>query len=393
MTAIDGRTGSDIMRRAARRLADRLPDLADTLVGEILAGEEWDRPPGLREDLWQLAHTGLGHGMTSILDSGGGRADLSWAQELGRRRAEQGQPLDRLLRSYRLAGRVFWEAVVETVAQDDPAYVPVLVRHASRTWHTIDEQSSAAAAAYHRTEYDLLRRSEERVQAVVDALLDGRGAEGGTPAAAPEVLGLPARGRYAVVVLAPPATRPPERPGVRCLWRTRADGTQVALVALGSATLDELAASLRPHVRAAAGISPVVDTLAELGTARWLAELALRTCRPGEVALLDRRLPDALVISQPRLAGRLGRSVLGPLLEVEDGYREVLMTTLATWLECEGSASRAATRLYCHHNTVLNRLRRVEQLTGRLLSDPNALVELVLALSAARLLKDAAPPA
>ncbi|WP_067491209.1 PucR family transcriptional regulator [Actinomadura hibisca] len=393
MTVTDGRTGSDIMRRAARRLADRLPDLADTLVGEILAGEEWDRPAGLREDLWQVAHTGLGHGMTAILDPGAGRADLSWARELGRRRAEQGQPLDLLLRSYRLAGRVFWEAVVEIVAQDDPAYVPVLVRHAGRTWHTIDEQSSAAAAAYHRTEYDLLRRSEERVQAVVDALLDGRGAEGGTPAAAPEILGLPARGRYAVVVLGPAAVRPPDAAGARCLWRTRADGTQVALVALGAASLDELAAALRPHVRVPAGISPVVDTLAELGTARWLAELALRTCRPGEIALLDRCLPDALVISQPRLAGRLGRSVLGPLLDLDDAYREVLLTTLATWLECEGSASRAATRLYCHHNTVLNRLRRVERLTGRMLSDPNALVELVLALSAARLLKDATPRA
>ncbi|MFF5262104.1 PucR family transcriptional regulator [Actinomadura viridis] len=425
-TTSGDRGGSAIMRKAVQRLSGRLPDLADRLVAEILRGEEWDRPAGLRDDLWQMCHIGLGHGMEAILDPDGGRIDLEWAERLGRRRAEQGQPLDRLLRSYRLAGKVFWEAVVETVGQEEPAHVPTLIRHATRTWSAIDEQSSTAAAAYHRTEYDLLRRSEERTRAVVDALLEGQGVDGRLLATAGEVLGLPEQGRYAVVVLGqadppgppggpadPPGplglpghAGPPGRPGVadpsggagpvtsggmRFIWRMRADA-QVALVALGTAGLDELIETLRPQVRAHAGVSPVVCTLAELGTARWLAELALRTCWSAEpeIALLDRRLPGALVVSQPRLAGRLGRTVLGPLYELDPAYRDVLLSTLTTWLRCDGSASRAAARLYCHHNTVLNRLRRIERLTGRLLSRPNDLAEVVLALSAVRLL-DPAP--
>ncbi|MFI0352983.1 PucR family transcriptional regulator [Actinomadura sp. 9N407] len=404
MTTSSDRSGTAILRKAVARLSDRLPDMADRLVAEILRGEDWERPSGLRDDLWQVCHVGLGHGMEAILDPGRGRTDLEWAERLGRRRAEQGQPLDQLLRSYRLAGMVFWEAVVEAVAQDEPEHVPTLVRHATRTWYTIDEQSSTAAAAYHRTEYDLLRRSEERMQAVVDALLEGHGVDGGLLATANEVLGLPEQGRYAVVVLG--QSEMPDRPGgaggalidgggdgltasgsVRFIWRMRAD-TQVALVALGTADLDELIETLRPHVRAHAGVSPVVCTLAELGTARWLAELALRTCwsEEPEIALLDRRLPGALVVSQPRLAGRLGRAVLGPLYEIDPAYRDVLLSTLAVWLECDGSAARAAARLYCHHNTVLNRLRRIEQLTGRLLAKPGDLTEVVLALSAVRLL-------
>jgi hypothetical protein len=395
------------MRKAVQRLTDRLPDLADRLVAEILRGEEWERPSGLRDDLWQVCHIGLGHGMEAILDPDRGRTDLEWAARLGRRRAEQGQPLDQLLRSYRLAGMVFWEAVVEAVAQDEPTHVPTLVRHATRTWYAIDEQSTAAAAAYHRTEYDLLRRNEERIQAVVDALLEGHGTDGGLLATANEVLGLPEQGRYAVVVLGQaemtarpgsPASRTaaeaaaageavPAPGGIRFLWRMRAD-TQVALVALGTASLDELIEAVRPHARAHAGVSPVVHALSELGTARWLAELALRTCWSDEpeIALLDRRLPAALVVSQPRLAGRLGRTVLGPLYEIDPVYRDVLLSTLTTWLECDGSAARAAARLYCHHNTVLNRLRRIEQLTGRLLARPGDLTEVVLALSAVRLL-------
>jgi len=398
-TAYADRDGRAIMRRAVGRLAPRLTGLADRLLAEIVAGDCWDRPAELRDDLWQVCHVGLGHGVATILDPGRGRADLEWAQQLGRRRAEQGQPLDQLLRSYRLAGRVFWEAVVDIVSEDDPAHVPVLVRQATRTWHTIDELSSAAAAAYHRTEYELLRSSEERTAAVVDALLEGRGTEGALLTTAAEALGLPVRGRYAVVVIGVPlpseSAEPPEPPdevrgGPRFFWRLRAD-TRVALVALGPATLDDLAETLRPHVAGHAGVSAVVDGLAELGIARHQAELALRTCCSAgpEIALLDRRLPDALIVSEPRLAERLGRTRLGPLLELDTAYRNVLLDTFATWLECDGSAAAAAPLLYCHHNTVLNRLRRLERLTGCVLTRPRDLVELVLALSAVRLL----PPA
>ncbi|GAA4142495.1 helix-turn-helix domain-containing protein [Actinomadura keratinilytica] len=391
LTTVPDGADRAIVRRAVARLRKRLPDLAGRLVGEILSGEGGDRPSGSREDLWEVCHTGLGHGLAAILDSGRGRADLAWAEELGRRRAEQGLPLDRLLRSYRLAGTVFWDALVETVTEDDPAHVPALVRQATRTWQAIDQQSSTAAAAYHRTEYELLRRSVERVNAVVDALLEGRG-DGGLIATAVSVLGLPPSGRYAVVMLRqdePVRLADPAAGGMRFIWRVRADA-QVAVVDLGEAGLDDLEAALRPHLRAHAGVSAVVDGLADLGSARWLAELALRTCRPGEpdIARIDRRLPEALLVSQPELAGRLHERVLGPLAELDPGTRDVLIETLTAWLECDGSAARAATRLYCHHNTVLNRLRRVENLTGRRLGRPRDLVEVVLALGSRHLSGD-----
>ncbi|GAB2984840.1 hypothetical protein GCM10023080_058130 [Streptomyces pseudoechinosporeus] len=64
-----------------------------------------------------------------------------------------------------------------------------------------------------------------------------------------------------------------------------------------------------------------------------------------------------------------------------------VLVCLAVWLECDGSAQRASERLYCHRNTVLNRLRRYEQLTGRSLARPTDLVDVSLALSARRLLR------
>jgi PucR-like helix-turn-helix protein/diguanylate cyclase with GGDEF domain len=388
------RSDRAVIQNAVRRLMGRLPQLADRLMAEILDGDGKERPPPLSEDLWEACHTGLAHGMEAILDPGPRRVDLVWAERLGRRRAQQGLPLDQLLRSYRIAGRVFWEGLVEIVNEDDPDHMPMLVRNATRTWHTIDQQCSAAAEAYHRTEYELLRRSEERVQAVVDALLEGRGAEHALLPTVTRLLGLPAQGRYAVVILSqrgalecPEFRRPPDAGGLRFIWRMRADAL-VGLVSLGTTSLDELVEVLRPRVKSHVGISAVVGALADLGKARWQAELALLTCRAeeeAELARLDRRLPEALVISQPELAGHLAQDVLGAMADVEPAYRTILLSTLSTWLECDGSARAAASRLYCHHNTVLNRLRRVETLTGRSLSNPRQLVELVLALGAWRL--------
>lgn len=393
-----GRTAGAPARRAASRLVERLPDLADRLTAEILSGDGALRPAGLTDDLWDACHTGLRHGIEAILDPGR-RPDLHWARELGRRRAEQGLPLDQLLRSYRLAGRVFWESLVEVAAQHDPDQLPALAHHAVRVWQTIDQQSSVAAEAYRRTEFELLRRDEEQVQAVVDALLEGRGADGRLLAAATTVLGLPARGRFAVAVLRqddalsrPVTGRPETAGGIRFLWRLRADA-RIAVADLGDADLDDLAEVLRAHACHHVGLSPVVDSPADLGHARWLAELALRTCRSPrqEVARLDRRLPAALVVSQPELAEHLRRSVLDGLTALDPAKRGLLLKTLDAWLECGGSATAAARRLYCHPNTVLNRLRHLERISGRSVSRPLDLVEIVLARHA--LQKDGGNPA
>ncbi|WP_433255929.1 helix-turn-helix domain-containing protein [Streptosporangium sp. CA-135522] len=91
-------------------------------------------------------------------------------------------------------------------------------------------------------------------------------------------------------------------------------------------------------------------------------------------------------MSQPELAGRLGGVILRPVLTLDPADREVLLGTLEAWLRCEGSAVRAAGQLYCHRNTVFNRIRRIEQLTGRSLARPLDIVELSLALDAVRLL-------
>lgn len=230
------------------------------------------------------------------------------------------------------------------------------------------------------------RRGDERGRALLDALLEGR-PEPGLAARAATALRLPESGRYAVAVFpagggAAPGTRPDVQ-GLRVLWRRRGE-REIAVVSLGDGDMAGLATRLGRWCPGPGGIGPVADGLAGLGTARRLAEVALATCPPGTTGIvrLEERLPAALVVSQPELSDRLLTGVFGPLLALDPADRALLVGTLEAWLECGGSAGRAAGRLYCHRNTVLNRLRRLERLTSRSLSRPRELTEMTLALDA-----------
>ncbi|GAA2599961.1 helix-turn-helix domain-containing protein [Actinomadura fulvescens] len=369
-----------------------VPDLTDRLVAEVLAEDPAYGEFVPKDEFWESVRDSLEAGIEQMRRKVvGERADLSVAERIGRRRCEQGLPLESLLRSYRMGGRIVWEALIQVVSEQEPDSLQVLLRYASTVWHTIEQQSTVVSESYRRTESELLRRSSERVQALLDALLEGRGADPGLAKAASAALDLPEHGRYAVVVLRVSVRdsgfeRPEEIDGMRFVWRMRTDA-EVGVVFLGDHDAEDVATALRPLIRGEAGVSAVIDGLAGLGRGRWLAEVALGTCRPGDhrIVRLDGNLPAALVVAQPELGDLLSAQVLGPLADLDPTDREILLETLATWLDCEGSAIHTASRLYCHRNTVFNRLRRLEQLTSRSLHRPRDVVELALALDAARL--------
>lgn len=61
-----------------------------------------------------------------------------------------------------------------------------------------------------------------------------------------------------------------------------------------------------------------------------------------------------------------------------------LLTTLEELLACGGSPTHAASALFCHRNTVIYRMRRIEAVTGRRLGDIRDRLLRTLGLMAAR---------
>ncbi|MFC8083368.1 PucR family transcriptional regulator [Streptomyces sp. NPDC057340] len=389
-----------VLHRAARALLDDLPDLTDRLT-TLLREQEPAYRAALAKDptaTWQEAHRSLRHSVASLLDPRGARdAARRCTWRIGAARAEQGLPLDALLHAFRLGGSLVWQRLVEETSRAAPEDVRLLVHVAADVWNFVDEHCTLVADAYRQTEWQLGRRRENRARLLAAGLLDGTGRIADLPEAA-RALGLPEQGRYVVVAVTggPPgrsaAARAAAVPaGSRVHWHAGAEADYgIVLVGAGEGLPDPHEPGSEPPVPVPGlriGVGSPVDGLAAVGDARGLADTALAICpvTGGTVRLAD-QLPAALVVSSPELGRALAEKVLGPLLRLEPADREVLLDTLTTWLDCDGSAQRAGERLYCHRNTVLNRLRRCEQLTGRSLARPADVVEISLALTARRVL-------
>ena len=98
----------------------------------------------------------------------------------------------------------------------------------------------------------------------------------------------------------------------------------------------------------------------------------------------ERPLHDLLLASVPAPVLRSSSDrLLGPLREYDDRHNAELVSTLRSFLACDGSWSACASLMYVHVNTVRYRIGRIEALTGRDLSALADRVDFFLALRSA----------
>ncbi|MEW2554310.1 PucR family transcriptional regulator [Streptomyces zhihengii] len=360
---------------AATLLAD-IDGLIEQLAADICAHSVRyaSGSPVSQED---LRVTLRGNMELALNEFGGTRADAdrfeAVAAENGRLRAEQGMPLATVLQAYRRGGRVLWQAMADWMRDRSPAQQRLVGDMAGAVWETIDRFSSAMADAYRLRTLELQHREASRRGALFEALLDGRADDPAVAAAAATALGVPRQDRYAVVVIdqdthdpsSPPDPGPAlEARGLWSYWRPRA-GTVAGLVRVRAADPDALADVLRAQGVRRAGISPAFESLADAAQGVRLARRALDTLPPGsgQVAGLDDRLVHAALGAEPEIADRLTARYLDGVLR-SGAERQVLLETLRVWLDSGCSASAAAAALFCHRNTILNRVGRVAELSG-----------------------------
>ncbi|GAA1721610.1 helix-turn-helix domain-containing protein [Fodinicola feengrottensis] len=399
MTGSAARTASfDQVSQLAGVLLRRVDELADQLLSDLPHDSHTaNNSAGLpRQEVRRCCEDNLAS-LLRILGSGepvGGHL-FDTARQTGRLRAEQQVPLDTVLSTYRLGGRVLWEALVDLAKRDDGIDRDSLLDLASTVWAMIDSVSAEVAGAYRRAELELLRTDEQRRYALLDDLLANRGEDTVVARAAADALDLPVDATYVVVTAAAsedgrPSLRTPGDMlairGIRSLWQQRSE-TLTGLVVVPQPALTGLIMLLERIARGPVGLSPRVHGLVEVATGYRLALLALRTVRRGttQVASLDDRLQEALLVESPELAARLVTCALGPLFALPQRESDMLIDTLRAWLDANCSASNTAERLYCHRNTVLNRLHRLEDLLVVPMYDPRGQVQLRLALAALEL--------
>ncbi|MBF4162644.1 PucR family transcriptional regulator [Nocardioides acrostichi] len=380
--------GPETLDLIDRHRRERAAALADRLVELIDAGNPGYREMGVvpRDDLWRSCHDNIERVFALLLEQqvdATSTTDPAFeaARETGRRRAEQGLPLDDVLRSFRLGGRLIWDDLLAAPAMAE--HQVDLLEVGSRLWQVVDASSAQVASAYHRFERERARVDAQQRTDLWEGLMSGRAADPGFAHRAAQILDLPDDGDFVAIVAdqLDGTSAPGLLPGA---WLRR--GRDVVGLVLLTQGLAPVLQALHRVGQGAVGISQPMAGLAHGERAFEQAILAWRTLagRPGVTSYGD-RLPEALLLGSPSVAESLVQRWLAPVLARPRGEADVLVGTLEAWVACGGSAVATAAVAHCHRNTVVNRVRRVEALTGERLEEDRPPLELELALRAHRL--------
>lgn len=396
MQAFDTEVSSRLVDLAPL-LLEQLDAMTDRMVDVLSRTEPAYRDfiADSEEELRRSTRDNLEHGLLALVGAPvPDRPALHGAREVGRRRAAQGIPLEAVLRAYRLGGQVTWEALLKVSAQAGGRHDALLLQVAGTVWRTNDGECAALAEGYRDEQRRLAGVDEDTRRRMLDGLLDGRGDDPAFVRTAADLLAMSLDGRLMAVVALPDEQGGPGldgvgpellRHGVRSVWGSRS-GAQVGVIALGVLSAAEIRGRLQALTTGPVGVSAPVDGAGAVSSAYRLAETAARTLprTTRRVVTIDERLPEALLSNSPEISSRLVGQTLGGLLALPADEREVLLDTLAAFLASDGSPTRAADELYCHRNTVMHRLRRIEQVTGRKVADPRARLQWQLALLGAQ---------
>lgn len=371
-------------------MIDSVDELSDAVVAHIINGEHAYAESVLSSGvLEQIVHDN----MESILQCLLGENDsLSAPRMAGRVKAEHGIPMASLLHAYRLAGLHIWDSLVSRATT--PERSAALLAASSSVWGIIDRYSTVAAETYREVVDERERKTQQTKNVMLLALLEGDFS--GDVARATRALGLPDRASYAVVAVEmrdsgenplPAITEQLRAVGVHSAW-TQWKGEYVGLLActagVDTAVIPRAIAST-PSSRV--GVSRPFVNLDSSPTAVTQAVIAMRCVAP-EVAGVHSygTAPiDTILVSQPGYATELRDEVLGSIAELDPDDARVLLDTLECWFATDGSTVECGKLLHCHRNTVLHRLGRIAELTGRSVAKPAEAAELFTALRATRL--------
>ena len=157
--------------------------------------------------------------------------------------------------------------------------------------------------------------------------------------------------------------------------------------------LRELARELQTAIGEIADSGPVTVAIADrcgrpddhapaFRLARESIELMLKLGRAGAVVATSELGPYGLLL---RASSRddleaFARRTLRPLLDHDRGHGSDLLRTLRLYLEEDRIQRRAAARCFVHVNTIVYRVRRIEELLGVDLDDPSTVFDITLAL-------------
>jgi hypothetical protein len=324
-------------------------------------------------------------------------------RDIGRVAAADGRGLDPLHSALRVGARVAWQRLRE-IAGHGGADADALAGIGEAIFRYLDELTAASSAGYAEAKAEFTGDAERLRHRLLDLLVADPPAPAETIARVARAVGWPLPRRVTVVALADGTgggrhPLPPLPAGLLaglnrrgpCLLIPDPDGPgRLRLLEAGLRDWRPAGPADGAARGCVAALGPAVPLAQASSSLRWarqvlaLAQRGLARASDG-VVRCDDHLATLALLADTELAGLLSGHTLAPLRQLRPEQADRLAETLLAWLECADNAETAARYLHVHPQTVRYRLRRVTELFGDRLRDPDARFALQAALRARQL--------
>jgi sugar diacid utilization regulator len=383
-----------VARAAVERYRQEIPDYAglddDVLYGDVMQVTV-DNIRAL------MANLERGEPLTE--------AQLEEMRDGGARRVHQGVSIPGMLSAYRMWAQSVWDAIVACAENAEEREAALCL--AGRILQHLDAVSTAAAQGYLEEALGASKDREMIRRDLLDALVSGQ-ADSEAARLQAEALGIALAESY-IVVVATTGTALDGTLAARAAMRRVAEAMRVVLQPRTGAVLigmraDEVIAfspadghgaladvkQRCARLAAAAGADGICvgigawhpgasGVVMSFEEAREAAGIALELGATGEPVAFDDILIDHLLRSSSH-SPRVLAEIIRPLREYDEQRRAELVPTLEAYFTSGFNLTKSAAALSVNPNTVVYRLKRVHELTGRDTHDPHDLLVLSLAL-------------
>ncbi|MBU3995251.1 MAG: helix-turn-helix domain-containing protein [Actinobacteria bacterium] len=289
----------------------------------------------------------------------------SVSERVGHSRAIRGIPLSELLTAIRLDYRVLWEGLLAHLDQQDPHAIADSV---PRLLDAVEQHSQEVTKAYTLTQYGLTQARKDENRLWFTRLMETDGQNQVLNIRACEVLGLKPHQAFSVFV-------PSRRSGetlelLNSELRRRSIVSHHYAIEGGDVLLTQLTVAQQADISgwisergAAIALGPVEGISVVPCAVRLLHALSAQVIASNRGVERGESHWPLAVFCAPEEARRLLRHrYIEPLLSLPDAKRAALTETADVFLR-NGSIADTARTLFCHRNTVTNRLHDLSALT------------------------------
>lgn len=373
------------------QLHQRVDILAKKFIVQVREIPEYGESTVDTDEIMQTARETFHRLVNGLRNGGNGESgadsdgDISAA--LGAKRARAGIPAEALVSAVRLDFTILWAELLAIAAPED---APMLTERVDQVWRVVDEFAVRTHTSYLNERVRMAQEESSIQNEFIARLFSVVTPSADTVAQVAEALGVSANARFGLVGASGSAAarlravqvKAETKRKHRLFLRESGDMAYVFWPVPATRTGEPKAVAVTvPQVFAdiPCGVAEANGLRALPKAARTASSLAA-LLQPADTGPLSANL------AWPRLAKRqLAEAgldlveeldaALGPCRGVE---RERLIEAARHFLQ-SGSVTLTAEELFCHRNTVLNRLNRFHELTGIDLNVPNQAARLVVA--------------